>query len=62
MAAIHQAIYEKNVDVLMNEVKTNASLKSLINIGMQLRKCCNHPFLLEGVEDAETAELSNDNE
>ena len=22
-----------------------------MNVAMQLRKCCNHPYLLEGVED-----------
>ena len=27
--------------------------QSLINIEMELRKCCNHPFLLTGVEDRE---------
>lgn len=29
------------------------SLPSLMNVMMQLRKCCNHPFLLRGVEDVE---------
>ena len=28
-----------------------ASGKRLLNIVMQLRKCCNHPYLFEGVED-----------
>lgn len=29
------------------------SVPSLMNVMMQLRKCCNHPFLLRGVEDFE---------
>lgn len=31
---------------------------SLMNIAMQLRKCCNHPFTLEGVEFSETSSNS----
>ena len=27
---------------------------------MQLRKCCNHPYLLAGVEDEMNEELNND--
>lgn len=26
------------------------NLPSLMNIMMELRKCCNHPFLIRGVE------------
>lgn len=26
-----------------------------MNVMMQLRKCCNHPYLLEGVEELELA-------
>lgn len=28
-----------------------ANTPRLVNIEMQLRKCCNHPYLIEGVED-----------
>lgn len=27
-----------------------------MNVMMQLRKCCNHPFLLQGVEEYELAD------
>lgn len=32
-------------------------LPKLMNIQMELRKCCNHPYLVEGVEDAEMEKL-----
>ena len=31
--------------------KGSAQMKQLSNIVMQLRKCCNHPYLFDGVED-----------
>ena len=30
---------------------------SFNNVAMQLRHCCNHPFLIKGVEEGQTAEL-----
>ena len=33
---------------------TRQSAPKLMNIQMELRKVCNHPFLLEGVEHRET--------
>lgn len=30
-----------------------ASMPKLMNIQMELRKCCNHPFLIAGVEQSE---------
>jgi chromodomain-helicase-DNA-binding protein 7 len=29
------------------------NIPSLMNVMMQLRKICNHPFLIEGVEEKE---------
>jgi chromodomain-helicase-DNA-binding protein 7 len=47
----YRALYEKNVQFLQrNSSKAMEVGPSLSNIAMQLRKCCNHPFLLEGVE------------
>ena len=39
-----------------NSIKT----AHLSNIDIQLRKCCNHLFLLKGVEEELTAECKND--
>jgi len=47
----YRAVLERNFDHLAS--KGRANLPSLINIMMQLRKCCNHPFLLKGVEEQE---------
>lgn len=44
----YRAVYEKNTDYLMG---ATGSRPSLNNVAMQLRKCCNHPYLLKGVED-----------
>lgn len=30
---------------------------SLMNIQMELRKCCNHPFMVRGVEDHEVDQI-----
>jgi len=34
----------------------------LTMVEMQLRKCCNHPYLIAGVEDKETAECKTPDE
>ena len=47
----YRALYEKNVHFLHKGRKRSLDKPSLSNLGMQLRKCCNHPFLLRGVED-----------
>lgn len=47
----YRALYEKNVGFLHQGVKKALDGPSLNNLSMQLRKCCNHPFLLEGVEE-----------
>ena len=43
----YRALYEKNREFL----KHNKSGVDSANIVMELRKCCNHPFLLDGVEE-----------
>ena len=30
---------------------------SLMNIQMELRKCCNHPFMVRGAEDHEVDQI-----
>eukprot|EP01029_Cantina_marsupialis_P031516 TRINITY_DN912_c1_g1_i2.p1 TRINITY_DN912_c1_g1~~TRINITY_DN912_c1_g1_i2.p1 ORF type:complete len:1876 (-),score=622.51 TRINITY_DN912_c1_g1_i2:229-5856(-) len=48
----YRAIFEKNRTFLC---KGKASIINFNNIEMELRKCCNHPFLIRGVEDRELA-------
>lgn len=48
----YRAIFEHNHSFLsLGATRLNAP--KLMNIQMELRKCCNHPFLLEGVEQRE---------
>ncbi|OEU14438.1 SNF2_N-domain-containing protein [Fragilariopsis cylindrus CCMP1102] len=46
----YRALYEKNVGFLHKNKKKALDGPSLNNLAMQLRKCCNHLFLLNGVE------------
>ncbi|CAH0477320.1 unnamed protein product [Peronospora belbahrii] len=51
----YRAIYDKNRSFLYRGTKNG--LPTLNNIQLQLRKCCNHPFLIKGVEERELDEL-----
>ncbi|KAH0488146.1 MAG: uncharacterized protein KVP18_001238 [Porospora cf. gigantea A] len=51
--AWYRAILEKNLDVLSR--MGNSKGPRLMNIEVELRKCCNHPFMLAGVEEREYA-------
>ncbi|CAH8678580.1 unnamed protein product [Schistosoma rodhaini] len=56
----YRAIMERNFSFLCKGSSTNAP--NLMNIMMELRKCCNHPFLIKGAEDAILSEFqANDN-
>jgi len=46
----YKAIYEKNTSFLFRGSKPS-NAPSLMNIMMELRKCCNHPFLIKGAEE-----------
>ncbi|KAK6457629.1 chromatin remodelling complex ATPase chain ISW1 [Scheffersomyces xylosifermentans] len=45
----YQKILEKDIDAV-NGANKKESKTRLLNIVMQLRKCCNHPYLFEGAE------------
>mmetsp|Transcript_4717 Transcript_4717/g.8359 ORF Transcript_4717/g.8359 Transcript_4717/m.8359 type:complete len:1668 (+) Transcript_4717:195-5198(+) len=53
----YRAIFERNREFLSGGVGVAGSRKTLppqlTNIEMELRKCCNHPFLVHGVEARE---------
>ncbi|KAL2635064.1 hypothetical protein R1flu_006543 [Riccia fluitans] len=42
----YRALLQKDIDA----VNTGGERKRLLNIAMQLRKCCNHPYLFQGAE------------
>jgi chromodomain-helicase-DNA-binding protein 7 len=46
----YRAIYEKNRSFLCK----GSSAPALTNMELQLRKCCNHPYLIKGVEQSYT--------
>lgn len=43
----------KDIDVVNGAGKTDKM--RLLNILMQLRKCCNHPYLFDGAEPGKSA-------
>lgn len=44
----YRALFEKNVAFLN---RGDNGFKKINNVCMQLRKCCNHPYLIDGVEN-----------
>jgi len=47
----YRAIFERNRSFL--NMGATGTVANLVNVEMELRKCCNHPFLIRGVEDKE---------
>jgi SNF2 family DNA or RNA helicase len=58
----YRAILDKNFSVLKKGGSKGANLGSLMNIVMELRKCCNHPYLISGVEEEENKDIDEDSE
>lgn len=54
----YRAIYERNRTFLCRGTLT----PQLTNMEIQLRKCCNHPYLIKGVEQSHAAGLISDEE
>ena len=50
---MYRAVLEARRDVLVSGLE-HAPLPSLLNVQIELRKCCNHPFLIRGVEESVT--------
>ncbi|KAG0228793.1 hypothetical protein BGW42_001990 [Actinomortierella wolfii] len=46
----YQRILEKDIDAVNGAGGRKESKTRLLNIVMQLRKCCNHPYLFDGAE------------
>jgi SNF2 family DNA or RNA helicase len=55
----YRAIFERNRSFLTRGATTGPP-SSLISIEMELRKCCNHPFLLRNTEARETANCKSE--
>ncbi|ORZ34456.1 SNF2 family N-terminal domain-domain-containing protein, partial [Catenaria anguillulae PL171] len=54
----YRAILERNFSMLKKGAKGRDALPSLINIVMELRKCCIHPYLLAGAEEVILSEAN----
>jgi chromodomain-helicase-DNA-binding protein 7 len=52
----YRAIYERNTAFLFRGAKASNG-PSLMNVTMELRKCCNHPYLVKGGEERAVAEI-----
>ncbi|DAZ97083.1 TPA: hypothetical protein N0F65_001267 [Lagenidium giganteum] len=51
----YRAIFERNRTFL--NMGSAGTVANLVNVEMELRKCCNHPFLIRGVEEKECGHL-----
>lgn len=52
----YRAIMERNFSFLCKGA-SSTNTPNLMNVMMELRKCCNHPFLIKGAEEAILDEL-----
>lgn len=55
----YRAIYERNTMHLFKGTKSS-NQPSLMNVMMELRKCCNHPYLVRGVEEKILSDVPED--
>lgn len=54
----YRAILEKNFTFLQKGT-SSANVPNLMNTMMELRKCCNHPYLINGAEESIVAEYAS---
>lgn len=46
----YKSLLEKDIDAVNGAISKKEGKTRLLNIVMQLRKCCNHPYLFDGAE------------
>lgn len=59
---IYKALYEKNKTILSRGFSGGNFTTSLNNLEMQLRKCCNHPYLIHDIEFEFNKNITNPEE
>ena len=59
---IYRALYEKNKQILSKGFSGGTFTTSLNNLEMQLRKCCNHPYLIHEIENECNKSLKTEDE
>ena len=52
----YRALFERNFKFLRHGCNDDRALANFNNVMMEVRKCCQHPFLLDGVETAFVAQ------
>ena len=45
---------------MLDSFGSGSKVGQFVNIEMELRKCCNHPFLIRGVEELECRNRTHD--
>ena len=58
----YKGIYGENLGMLASLTASGIKTFNFNNIDIQLRKCCNHLYLLKGVEEDLTKKLKTDKE
>lgn len=48
---LYRQILMRDIDTINSSSNSQQSRTAILNIVMQLRKCCNHPYLFPGLED-----------
>ena len=54
----YRALFERNFKFLRHGCNDDRALANFNNVMMEVRKCCQHPFLLDGVEEAPSTPTS----
>ena len=55
----YRALFERNFSFLRQGCDSKENFGNFANVMMEVRKCCQHPFLLDGVEAAIAPEGAN---
>ncbi|KAH0798843.1 SNF2 family N-terminal domain containing protein [Histomonas meleagridis] len=58
---LYKAFLHENAGILLQQITGSKELPSLQNLMMQLRKVCNHPFLIHDAEDGVIKEMRENN-
>jgi SNF2 family DNA or RNA helicase len=58
----YRAILDKNREFLKRGIEKQANVPKLVNILMEIRKVCNHPYLIDGAEETITKHMKDENQ
>ncbi|KAH0793578.1 SNF2 family N-terminal domain containing protein [Histomonas meleagridis] len=58
---LYRAFLHENAELLLQQIIKTKQLPSLLNLMMQLRKVCNHPFLIRDAEEGVITDMIGNN-